>query len=54
MAMQAYALLAAAEGAIAAYKDITGEDWKPYQAPVEGPATVERKAASVQMSAFQA
>jgi hypothetical protein len=53
MAMQAYALLAAAEGAIAAYKDITGEDWKPYQAEAQGPATVERKAASVQMSAFQ-
>jgi hypothetical protein len=54
MAMQAYALLAAAEDAIAAYKDITGEDWKPYQAEAQDPATVERKAASAQMSAFQA
>jgi hypothetical protein len=53
MAMQAYALLAAAEGAIAAYKDITGEDWKPYQADAQGPNTVERKAASAQISAFE-
>ena len=54
MAMQSYALLAAAEGAIAAYKEITGEDWKAYQTPAQGPATVERKAASTQMGAFQA
>ncbi len=54
MAMQAYALLAAAEGAIAAYKEITGEDWKAYQAPVQGPATVERRAPAAQMGAFQA
>ena len=53
MAMQAYALLAAAEGAIAAYAEITGEDWKPYLAPVQGPATVERKSVAAQMGAFQ-
>ncbi|MCW2318554.1 hypothetical protein M2322_004123 [Rhodoblastus acidophilus] len=35
MGLQAYALLAAAHGAIAAYKDITGEEWKPYRAPAE-------------------
>ena len=33
MALQSFALLAAAEGAIAAYADITGETWKPYEAP---------------------
>jgi hypothetical protein len=54
MAMQAYALLAAAEGAVTAYKEITGEDWKAYQTPAQGPATVERKATSTQMGAFQA
>jgi len=54
MAMQAYAFLAAAEGALAAYAQITGEDWKPYQAAAEGPARVERKSATAQMGAFQA
>ena len=50
MAMQAYALLAAAHGAIDAYKDLTGEDWKAYEAPTE--AAVEKKAAASQMGAF--
>jgi hypothetical protein len=50
MAMQAYALLAAAHGAIDAYKDLTGEDWKAYEAPAE--AQVEKKAATAQMGAF--
>ena len=50
MAMQAYALLAAAHGAIDAYKDLTGEEWKAYEAPVE--AAVEKKASAVQMGAF--
>jgi hypothetical protein len=50
MAMQAYALLAAAHGAIDAYKDLTGEDWKAYEAPAD--AAVEKKAAVSQMGAF--
>ena len=50
MAMQAYALLAAAHGAIDAYKELTGEDWKAYEAPAE--AQVEKKAATAQMGAF--
>ena len=50
MAMQAYALLAAAHGAIDAYKDLTGEDWKAYEAPAE--AQVEKKAATAQIGAF--
>jgi hypothetical protein len=50
MAMQAYALLAAAHGAVAAFKDITGEDWKPYEAPAE--TGVEKKAAAAQIGAF--
>ena len=37
MALQSFALLAAAEGAIAAYADITGETWKPYEAPRRRP-----------------
>ncbi|MEJ7715984.1 MAG: hypothetical protein WKF40_09925 [Thermoleophilaceae bacterium] len=31
MALQAYALLAAAEGAVDAYAQVTGSDWKPYE-----------------------
>lgn len=52
LAMQAYALLAAAEGAAAAYVEITGEDWKPYTPAGEGPS-VERKSAAVELSAFE-
>ena len=43
-------LLAAAHGAIDAYKELTGEDWKAYEAPAE--AQVEKKAATAQMGAF--
>jgi hypothetical protein len=50
MAMQAYALLAAAHGAIDAYRDLTGEDWKAYEATAD--AVVEKKAAVSQMGAF--
>ena len=50
MAMQAFALLAAAHGAIDAYKDLTGEDWKAYEAPAD--AAVEKKAAASQIGAF--
>ena len=53
MAMQAYALLAAAEGAVSAYKEITGEDWKAYEAAPQGPATVERRSATAELSAFE-
>ena len=35
MAMQAFALLAAAHGAIDAYRDLTGEDWKAYEASAD-------------------
>jgi len=50
MTMQAYALLAAAEGAINAYKEITGEAWKAYVAPNE--QSVERRSAAAELSAF--
>jgi len=53
MALQSFALLAAAEGAIIAYADITGDDWKPYEAPVAAAASVARKSAAVEMAAFQ-
>jgi hypothetical protein len=47
-----HALLAAAEGTVSAYKEITGEDWKAYQAPAQGPATVDRRSADAQLSAL--
>ena len=33
MALQSYALRAAAEGAVLAYAEVTGETWKAYEAP---------------------
>ena len=52
MAPQSFALMAPAEGALAAYAEITGEDWKPYEAPVAPAASVARKSAAVEMAAF--
>ena len=48
----AYTLLAAAEGAVHAYAEITGEEWKPYEAPLAAPATVSRQSAAAEMAAF--
>lgn len=53
MALQAHALRAAAEGAVAAYEEIVGEAWKPFERPLENPGqSVDRKAAELQMAAF--
>jgi hypothetical protein len=53
MGLQAYALLAAAEGAVAAYAHVTGETWKAYerQPEIALPA-ISRQAAEAQMAAF--
>lgn len=54
MGLQAHVLRMAAEGAVSAYEDITGEVWKPYARQVEQPMnTVDQRAASVQMAAFE-
>ncbi|HME23264.1 MAG TPA: hypothetical protein VKI44_18360 [Acetobacteraceae bacterium] len=53
MALQSFALLAAAEGAITAYADITGETWKPYEAPTPPAASVSRRSAAAELAAFQ-
>jgi hypothetical protein len=53
MALQSFALMAAAEGAISAYAEITGETWKPYEAPMAPAASVARKSAAVEMAAFE-
>ena len=53
MGIQAHALRMAAEGAVAAYEQVVGEVWKPFDRPVENPGqTLDRKAAAAQMSAF--
>jgi hypothetical protein len=54
MALQSFALMATAEGAISAYAEITGEDWKPYAAPAPASASIARKSASAEMAAFAA
>ncbi|WP_426127947.1 hypothetical protein [Pararhizobium sp. PWRC1-1] len=54
MGLQAHVLRMAAEGAVSAYGDITGETWKPYERTVEqSGASVDQKAASAQMAAFE-
>jgi hypothetical protein len=54
MALQASALMAAAEGAVSAYAHITGEDWKPYEAPAAPASSTSRQSAEAQMAAFGA
>ncbi len=54
MALQSFALLAAAEGAISAYAEITGETWKPYEAPLPASASVSRQSAAAEIAAFGA
>ena len=54
MGIQAHALRMAAVGAVAAYEQVVGETWKPFDRPVENPGqTLDRKAAAVQLSAFE-
>ncbi|WGR90715.1 hypothetical protein MTX26_35355 (plasmid) [Bradyrhizobium sp. ISRA443] len=53
MALQSHALRMAAEGAVAAYEQVVGEAWKPFERPVDNPGqAVDRKAAELQMAAF--
>lgn len=52
MGLQAFALMAAAEGAINAYAHITGEDWKPYEPPAAPSTGVSRQSAAAELAAF--
>ncbi|SJM34266.1 hypothetical protein [Mesorhizobium delmotii] len=53
MALQSHALRMAAEGAVAAYAQVVGERWKPFERPVENPGqSVDRKAAEMQLAAL--
>jgi hypothetical protein len=49
--LQAFALVAAANGAVNAYKDITGDEWKPFAGRDNGPG-LGAQAAQAQMGAF--
>ena len=52
MALQAFALLAAAEGAVDAFAQVTGSDWKPYEGAIRPAMNVDRQAAAAQMAAL--
>ncbi|MDQ8727493.1 hypothetical protein [Bradyrhizobium sp. LHD-71] len=54
MGLQAHALRMAAEGAVAAYEQVIGEAWKPFERPVEHAGeNVSKKAAATQLAAFE-
>ena len=50
--LQAYALLAAAHGAVDAYAHVCGQNWKPYEGTQAPAQHVTRQAAAAQASAF--
>ena len=53
MGLQAHALRMAAEGAVAAYEQVVGESWKPFERQVDQPGqSLDRKAAAQQLAAF--
>ncbi|MEI9425860.1 hypothetical protein O7A70_32735 [Mesorhizobium sp. Cs1299R1N1] len=53
MGVQSHALRVAAEGAVAAYEQVVGERWKPFERATENPGqTVDRKAAELQLAAL--
>ncbi|MBP1884930.1 hypothetical protein [Sinorhizobium mexicanum] len=53
MGVQSHSLRMAAEGAVAAYEQVVGEVWKPFDRPVDNPgASLDRKAAEAQMAAL--
>ena len=54
MAMQAFALLAAAHGAVEAFKEITGDDWVAYQAHDDAQGALQQRSLKTQLSAFDA
>ncbi len=50
--LQAYALLAAAHGAIDAYAHVCGQNWKPYEGMGGGAQAITRQALTIRASAF--
>ena len=41
-----------ADGAVQAYRQVTGQDWKPYVAAIDNTQTVDRRSAVAEISAF--
>lgn len=52
MAMQAHAALAAAEGALTAYRHVIGAEWVAYNAEVQNARPLTEQAADYEMAAF--
>ena len=52
MGLQAVTLMAAAEGAVHAYAHVTGDEWKPYEAPMPATTNTERKSTATMMAAL--
>jgi hypothetical protein len=50
--LTAYTLFAAATGAVHAYAELTGEDWKPYEGTTAPSRSVSRQAASTELDAL--
>jgi hypothetical protein len=50
--LTAFALYAAAYGAVHAFKELTGEEWKPYVAPTAPSRSVSAQATAAQMDAL--
>jgi hypothetical protein len=54
MGLQAHALICAAAGAVSAYVHLTGQEWRPYEAPASNTQSVSRVSAAAQLAAFKA
>jgi hypothetical protein len=52
LGLKAYATLAAADGALAAYEHLIGSPWKPYEGQQDNGAALAREAAASQASAL--
>ncbi len=50
--LQAYALLAAAQGAVDAYAHVVGKDWKPYEGMAAPSRAVSTRSLAMQAGAF--
>ncbi|MCB8877797.1 hypothetical protein [Acidisoma silvae] len=50
--LTAFALFAAATGAVHAFQELTGEQWKPYEAPIALSRSVGAQTAALQMDAL--
>jgi hypothetical protein len=50
--LTAFALHASATGAVHAFHELTGEEWKPYKAPIAPSRTVSAQAAAAQIDAL--